>query len=218
MPDFANGAYQMRLGGRTASKFCFAFFQSSDKSPVVMRRIIPFFLIFLLPLTARADGIVVPTVAYPAQVTIPDQQAALSFSNGVERLVIETRFTGAGTNFAWVIPFPNQPFIEEATPGFFPTVRFLCGRKIIHEVPHNYACILALVGIGSLLLFVRPTGRIKWTDILACLYYNDGSAVRRSSQNLPLRWPTRTWVRMFGLVFRQRILSIKTISTADKAP
>jgi len=102
-------------------------------------------------------------------VTIPDQQAALSFSNGVERLVIETRFTGAGTNFAWVVPFPSQPLIEEATPGFFPTLRFLCGPKIIHEVPHNYACVLALIGIGSLLLFVRPTGQIKWTDVLPCL-------------------------------------------------
>ena len=102
-----------------------------------MRRIISVFLISLLPLAAWADGIVLPTFAYPAQVTIPDQQAALSFSNGVERLVIETRFTGAGTNFAWVVPFPNQPFIEEATAGFFPTVRFLCGPKIIHEVPHN---------------------------------------------------------------------------------
>jgi len=133
-----------------------------------MRRIIPFFLLFLLPLTAWSDGIVLPTLAYPAQVTIPDQQAALGFSNGVERLVIETRFTGAGTNFAWVVPFPSQPLIEEATPGFFPTLRFLCGPKIIHEVPHNYAAILALIGIGSLLVFVRPTGEIKWTDVLAC--------------------------------------------------
>jgi hypothetical protein len=133
-----------------------------------MRGTILFFLLFLLPLMAWADGIVLPTLAYPAQVTIPDQQAALSFSNGVERLVIETRFTGTGTNFAWVVPFPNQPFIEEATTGVFPTVRFLCGPKIIHEVPHNYASILALIGIGSLLMFVRPTGRIKWTDVLAC--------------------------------------------------
>jgi len=146
-----------------------------------MRRIISVFLISLLPLAAWADGIVLPTFAYPAQVTIPDQQAALSFSNGVERLVIETRFTGAGTNFAWVVPFPNQPFIEEATAGFFPTVRFLCGPKIIHEVPHNYACILALIGIGSLLLFVRPTGRIKWTDILACLCV--GAAAATTSEH-----------------------------------
>lgn len=61
-----------------------------------MRRVIPFLLLLLLPLAAWADGMVIPTVAYPAKVTIPDQQALICFSNGVERLVIETRFTGAG--------------------------------------------------------------------------------------------------------------------------
>jgi hypothetical protein len=148
---------------------------------LIMRGTILFFLLFLLPVRIWADGIVLPTLAYPAQVTIPDQQAALSFSNGVERLVIETRFTGAGTNFAWVVPFPNQPFIEQATAGFFPTVRFLCVPKIIHEVPHNYACILALIGIGSLLMFVRPTGQIKWTDVLACVCV--GMAAATSSEH-----------------------------------
>jgi hypothetical protein len=111
-----------------------------------MRRIIPFLLLFLLPLAAWADGMVIPTIAYPAQVTIPDQQALICFSNGVERLVIETRFTGTGTNFAWVVPLPSQPVIEEATTGLFPTLRFLCRPEIIHEVPRYYMGVLVLVG------------------------------------------------------------------------
>jgi hypothetical protein len=172
-----------------------------------MRRIIPFFLLFLLPLMAWADGIVLPTLAYPAQVTIPDQQAALSFSNGVERLVIETRFTGAGTNFAWVVPFPNPPVIEEATPGFFPTLRYLCGPKIIHEVPHNYAAILALIGIGSLLVFVRPTGQIKWTDVLACLCV--GVAAATTSKHETFNWFAFSFVALvlFFDVFLIRVES-----------
>ena len=50
-----------------------------------------------------ADGIVIPQVFYP-KVEIPNQQALIHFSNGVERLVIETSFLGEGTNFAWVLP------------------------------------------------------------------------------------------------------------------
>ena len=81
---------------------------------------------------------VIPTVAFPAHVTIPDQRALIHFTNGTERLVIETRFTGAGTNFAWVVPFPSPPVIEEATPGLFPTLDYLFRPEITHEVSRDY--------------------------------------------------------------------------------
>jgi len=112
---------------------------------------------------------VIPTIAYPAKVTIPDQRALICFSNGTERLVIETRFTGAGTNFAWVVPLPSQPVIEEATTGLFPTLQYLFRPEIVHDVPRYYSGILALIGIGYLLLIVRPSGRLNWLDALACI-------------------------------------------------
>lgn len=134
-----------------------------------MKRIILSLLLLGLPLAVLADGMVIPTIAYPAKVTIPDQRALIHFTNGIERLVIETRFTGAGTNFAWVVPFPSQPAIEEATTGLFPTLQYLFRPEIVHHVPRYYAGILALLGISYLLLFVRPTGRLKWLDVLACI-------------------------------------------------
>ena len=134
-----------------------------------MKRILLSLLLFCLPLAVLADGMVIPAIAYPAQVTIPDQRALIHFSNGTERLVIETRFTGAGTNFAWVVPFPSPPVIEEATAGLFPTLQYLSRPEIVHNVPRYYAGFLALLGIGYLLLFVRPTGRLKWLDVLACV-------------------------------------------------
>jgi hypothetical protein len=54
-----------------------------------------------------------------APVTTPDQRAMLQFSNGVERLVIETSFVGQGTNFAWVVPLPSVPKIEAVSTNFF---------------------------------------------------------------------------------------------------
>ncbi len=122
-----------------------------------------------MPLAALADGKVFPPVAIPANVTIPDQRALIHFTNGIERLVIETRFTGEGTNFAWVIPLPSQPVIEEATTGLFPTLQHLFQLRILYNLPRYYIGFLALTGIIYLLFFVRPTGRLEWFDVGACI-------------------------------------------------
>ncbi len=116
-----------------------------------MKRIFLALLLFCLPLAALADGMVLPTIAFPAKVTIPDQRALIHFTNGTERLVIETRFNGAGTNFAWVVPFPSQPVIEEATTGLFPTLEYLFRPEIVHDVPRYYIRILVLLGLIYLL-------------------------------------------------------------------
>ena len=111
-----------------------------------MQRIISFLLLLFLPLAALADGMVIPTIAYPAKITIPDQRALICYSNDTERLVIETRFTGSGTNFAWVVPLPSQPVIEEATTGLFPTLQYLFRPQIVHNVPEYYIGILFALG------------------------------------------------------------------------
>lgn len=85
-------------------------------------------LLFLCVLSSwrlQADGKVFSPTAVPTEVRIPDQRALLSWSNGVERLVIETRFVGAGTNFAWVVPLPSRPVVEPASRGLFPTLLHL---------------------------------------------------------------------------------------------
>ena len=125
--------------------------------------------IVLLPLRATADGKVFAPVAFAANVNIPDQRALICYTNGVERLVIETRFTGAGTNFAWVVPLPDQPVVEEASPGLFPTLDYLFRPQIVHDVRPYFPGFLALIGVGYLLLCVRPVGRMNALDIVACL-------------------------------------------------
>jgi hypothetical protein len=112
-----------------------------------VQRILSFLLLLFLPSAALADGGVIPSTAYPAKVTIPDQRALICFSNGTERLVIETRFTGAGTNFAWVVPLPSRPVIEEATTGLFPTLQYIFRTEIVHDVPRYYLGILVTIGL-----------------------------------------------------------------------
>ena len=131
-------------------------------------------LLFALPLTALADGRFYAPTAIAANVTIPDQRALIHFTNGTERLVIETRFTGSGTNFAWVVPLPTQPVIEEASTGLFPTLQDLFRPQLLHNVPRYYLWLLGLVGISYLLLFVRPTGSVSALDFCVCLLVGGG--------------------------------------------
>jgi Uncharacterized protein conserved in bacteria (DUF2330) len=114
-----------------------------------------------------ADGKVFRPVAVAADVTIPDQRALIHFTNGVERLVIETRFTGSGTNFAWVIPLPSQPVIEEATTGLFPTLQYLFQPRITHNVTRYYLGILFLMLIGYLF---RLTTRSVWSAFVIAVF------------------------------------------------
>jgi hypothetical protein len=132
----------------------FAFPLESHKPTARVQRIFSFLLLLFLPLAALADSMVIPTVAYPAKITIPDQRALICYTNGTERLVIETRFTGAGTNFAWVVPLPGQPVIEEATTGLFPTLQYLFRPKIVHDVPRYWLGILITMGLIYLFRFV----------------------------------------------------------------
>jgi hypothetical protein len=87
--------------------------------------------------SAWADGKVFARVA-STSVTTPDQQALLYFSNGVERLVIETSFIGHGTNFAWVIPLPSTPRIEAASTNFFRTLNISYQPRLISKASNGW--------------------------------------------------------------------------------
>jgi hypothetical protein len=130
-----------------------------------MQRVLASLLFLLMPIAALADGKVIPPTAFPAQIDIPDQQALIHFTNGTERLVIETRFVGAGTNFAWVIPLPNRPVVEASTTGVFPTLHYLFRPEIQHNVERYYIGLLVLVGFVCLLRWVP--GRADRVFILA---------------------------------------------------
>ncbi len=116
-----------------------------------------------------ADGMVMQSTAVPVEAHIPDQRALIQFSNGVERLVIETRFTGAGTNFAWVVPLPSAPVIEEASIGLFPTLQSIFQPRLRHEVTRYFQLFLGLLAFGYLLRFVQRRSPLNCLDVLACL-------------------------------------------------
>ncbi len=118
---------------------------------------------------ALADGRVFHQNAVREPVTIPDQRALIHWTNGTERLVIETRFTGAGSNFAWVVPVPAKPVIEKASTGLFPTLEYLFRPELVHKVSRWYLGVLACLGLAYLLYAVKPLQKLTWKAIGACL-------------------------------------------------
>lgn len=95
-----------------------------------------------------------------AVVTIPGQQALIHFADGVQTLVIETRFqpsaansaaAGADAPFAWVVPVPGPraagggvPEVSAVTTGVFPTLRTVCSPRATGGVKPLYIPALAL--------------------------------------------------------------------------
>jgi hypothetical protein len=135
------------------------------------------FCFFVCTATALlADGMVVPQVFYP-KVAIPNQQALIHFSDGVEQLVIETAFLGEGTNFAWVVPLPAAPEVKPVSENFFGTLRQAFQPRLIYGVAPYYAGVLFLCG----LLFLgwrAMKDEVSWVaDLPLCLVLAAGAGV-----------------------------------------
>ncbi len=110
------------------------------------RRLLVMSLPLCLPAIALADGKVFPRVAVT---TIPNQQALIHYADGVETLVVETRFIGDGQDFAWVVPTPSVPEVSEVTAGLFPTLRSILRPHLIDQVT---PFALPVAGIAILVL------------------------------------------------------------------
>lgn len=110
------------------------------------------FVVLCLPAwtsQALADGMVF-TENYYAKVEIPNQQALIHFSKGVERLVIETSFLSQGTNFAWIVPLPSVPEIKPVSENFFVGLQQAFQPALIHQVNPYYAGLLFVCGLAFL--------------------------------------------------------------------
>ena len=71
--------------------------------------------------SAHADGKVFLSIATgsdEASSTMPRQRAIIAFKDGVQHLAIDTAFTGAGEEFAWLVPLPSEPEILPRSTGW----------------------------------------------------------------------------------------------------
>jgi len=123
-----------------------------------------------------ADGKVFPPTAYPLP-DIPEQQALIHYANGIEKLVIQTSFTGQGTNFAWIVPLPAVPTIEPVTSGLFPTLQYQFRPAVRHNETVWFGGLVALYALIRLLWKTSATGKMTLADWLSCLAFGGGSSL-----------------------------------------
>ncbi|MFI4854141.1 MAG: DUF2330 domain-containing protein [Phycisphaerales bacterium JB065] len=81
---------------------------------------------------AKADGKVFLSIATDtgSGSTMPRQRAIIAYKDGEQRLAIDTAFTGAGEEFAWLVPLPSEPEILPATKGMFDTAAMVTAPRV----------------------------------------------------------------------------------------
>ena len=130
--------------------------------------------VIVFPTSVLADGMVVPEVFYP-KVEIPNQQALIHFSNGIERLVIETCLLGEGTNFAWVVPLPSAPEVKPVSETFFNGLQQAFLPRLVHQVRPYYAGVLLFCGL-AFLGWRSLKDEVSWVvDLPLCLLLSAGA-------------------------------------------
>lgn len=122
-----------------------------------LSRILGLLLLLAWVGAAWADGKVMGRMV-ATSVTTPDQRAMLHFSNGVERLVIETSLVGDGTDFAWLVPLPSEPRIEVVSKGFFRHLAASFEPNLVTRVSDHWVPLLA---IGLVVFLVISCWRRK---------------------------------------------------------
>jgi len=125
----------------------------------------------LVPSTAaHADGKVFSLQI--ADTNISDQHAVIAFANGQQTLLIETRFTGDGRDFAWVVPVPAEPTVELGSRGALQTARAILQPRLErHPVQGPLIVVLGafLLLIPTLLHIDRGSRKAQkpWHERLA---------------------------------------------------
>lgn len=164
-------------------------------------------VIFLLISSAEtgfADGKVFAPPEVLAKVEIPNQQALIYHSDGVECLVIETAFLGEGTNFGWVVPLPSEPKVQPVSESFFPALQQAFQPRLLHYVHHYYLGILFVCGL-AFLAWRSLKDEVAWVlDLPLCLLLAVGVGVLGKSMFLS--------VLVFAFTLGTRLLIRSTTS------
>ncbi len=86
-----------------------------------MKRYIPFILLLALLIlpTALADGCYIPPTNYEGDILEPEQKAIIFWDGTVEKLILQVSFEGEMDEFAWIVPVPSYPTLDQSTARLF---------------------------------------------------------------------------------------------------
>ena len=83
-----------------------------------MRHLLPVIFILLLAINVNADGVYFPPPHHD-QLYEPMQEAIIIFDGHHETLIIKPSFSGKASEFAWVVPVPSYPTVNESERELF---------------------------------------------------------------------------------------------------
>lgn len=186
-----------------------------------IRRIASILALFLgfsaLALRAHADGKVFATVDIA---TIPDQRVLIHYAEGVETLVVQTAFSGSGTNFAWVVPVPTKPEVFAVKPWFFDNLNRVFQPWIMDRfdsIPWGLFTVLPLLCLFCANLLARD--RLSTTQIFLVVAIIGLLAAISIPNFVVPRGPTTASVAEDGVQIHDRkdvgVFATTTISSDD---
>ncbi len=118
--------------------------------------------------TAKADGKIFLSIATDtgSGSTMPRQRAIIAFKHGEQRMAIDTAFTGAGEEFAWLVPLPSEPEILPATKGMFDTVDLLTAPRVNGRMVPDVVIAPAVLIIITVLVMIWCKARGLWPVLI----------------------------------------------------
>ncbi len=98
---------------------------------------------FVIVCGAHADGMYFPPEAVEILPKMPHQRAVIFWRDGVEQLLVESDFDGAGERMAWIVPVPGVPTdVAEGAPGVFDVLDRALVPKTVDDNPGFYVAAL----------------------------------------------------------------------------
>ena len=106
------------------------------------------------PSFASADGKFYARERVPPD--LPYQRAIISYQDGTEIMVLQSKFAGQADDFGWVVPLPNPPKLgsvkKEDAESFFRQLGFSTQPKVIHlSESIMLICLLIMVALFIIL-------------------------------------------------------------------
>ena len=81
------------------------------------RNILPVLLVLCLACPVLADGCFVWNEG--VDLYEPSQKAVIVHDDGIEDLILQVKYEGKATDFAWLVPLPAQPEVSGADAAIF---------------------------------------------------------------------------------------------------
>ncbi len=124
--------------------------------------------LLLIPVSLFACGKLFSTIPADSLFT-PQHRAIVIHHNGRETFILQEQFSGANTDFAWVIPVPAYPEVEVTSSGIFTTLDFLTGPIYADESRQWFYIFLTGLILVAILFSFTLHGRFRLVTSILCI-------------------------------------------------